>query len=246
MTVTFLCCYNNDNELNSMLLPSFSKLNQSLCNLILINSKERGYRSAAQAYNRTIEQHKSELGDILVFCHQDIAFDNTSFLNNIITELSHDPLQILGLAGIRDDGHVVSNLKYHESQTFITRNQLKEKTRVAAVDECCFAMTKDTFHLLHFDERVCNHWHLYAVELCYNARRNGISSYIIPDEIYHKKNGDGGLYCDKHFLATTWRLTRKYHKEHRYIYAPCYVCSTNIFQAAIKIIRTTIKNLLKQ
>ena len=245
MKVTFLCCYNNENELNCMLLPSFSKLNQGSCNLILINSKERGYRSAAQAYNRTIEQHKSELGDILVFCHQDIAFDNTSFLNNIITELSHDPRQILGFAGMRDDGHVVSNLKYHESQKFITWNQLKEKTRVAAVDECCFALTKDLFHTLRFDEKVCNHWHLYAVELCYSARRNGIPSYVLPSEVYHKKNGDEGLYCDKHFLATMWRLIRKYNKEHRCIHAPCYICSTNVFQAVIKIAKTAIKNLLK-
>jgi GT2 family glycosyltransferase len=244
MKVTFICCHNNNEELNSMLLPSFNMLDKNSCNIILIDAFKEGYKSAAEAYNRTIEKRKDEIGDILIFCHQDIAFDNITFLQNITSELTENPNQIIGFAGINATGTVFSNLKYQESKQFITKNQTKEKIQVISLDECCFAMTKTVYENIRFDECVCNHWHLYAVELCYNAQRYGIPSYVMPNIIYHKKRNNGGMYCDNHFLKSMWRLIEKYKKDFNYIYAPCYICSTNKFIAAAKIARTSIKNLL--
>ena len=244
MKVTFICCYNNSDELNSMLLSSLNILDKDIYNIILINSLNEGYKSAAEAYNKTIEQREHEIGDILIFCHQDIAFDNVTFLQNIISELTENPNQIIGFAGIDTHGSVLSNLQYQESKQFITRNQIKAKEKVVTIDECCFATSKTVYQKLKFDEYVCNHWHLYAVELCYNARRNEIPSYVMPDIIYHKKNNNGGMYTDKYFLKSLWKLAKKYRKDFDRIYAPCYICSTNRFIAAVKIFRTSIKNLL--
>ncbi|MBO7192804.1 MAG: hypothetical protein J6V47_00795 [Bacteroidaceae bacterium] len=246
MKVTFICCYNNTDELNSMLLPSFNILDKNICNIILINTYEKGYKSAAQAYNKTVKEQIDEIGDILIFCHQDIAFDDSTFLQNIISELTKEPKQILGFAGINGEGTVFSNLKYQESKNFITRNQITEKKQVLSLDECCIATSKDVYQQLLFDEYVCNHWHLYAVELCYNANSNGIPCYIMPDIIYHKKkNNNGGLFSDKHFLKSMWRLTRKYQKKSCQIFAPCYICSTNPIKAIAKILRTCIKNIFR-
>lgn len=245
MKVTLICCYNNSDELNSMLQPSLNILDKDICNIILINSFDEGYKSAAEAYNRTIEKRKDEIGDILIFCHQDIAFDNVTFLQNIISELTENPNQIIGFAGIDTHGSVLSNLQYQENKQFITRNQIKAKEKVVTIDECCFATSKTVYQKLKFDEYVCNHWHLYAVELCCNARRNEISSYVMPDIIYHKKNNNGGMYTDKHFLKSMWRVINKYRNDFNYIYAPCYICSTNKFIAAARIARTSIKNLLR-
>lgn len=245
MKVTFICCYNNSNELNSMLLSSLNILDKDIYNIILINSFDEGYKSAAEAYNKTIEQREHEIGDILIFCHQDIAFDNVTFLQNIISELTENPNQIIGFAGIDTHGSVLSNLQYQENKQFITRNQIKAKEKVVTIDECCFATSKTVYQKLKFDEYVCNHWHLYAVELCCNARRNEISSYVMPDIIYHKKNNNGGMYTDKHFLKSMWRLIKKFKKDFDYIYAPCYICSTNKFIAVAKILRTSIRNLLQ-
>ena len=244
MKVTFICCYNNSDELNNMLLPAFNTLDKSICNIILINSLNEGYKSAAEAYNKTIKKHMNDIGDILIFCHQDIAFDNATFLQNIISELTENPNQIIGFAGINTYGTVFSNLQYLENKQFITRNQIKAKEKVATLDECCFATSKEVYQKLEFDEYVCSHWHLYSVELCCNARRNGIPSYVMPDIIYHKKNNNGGMYSDKHFLKSMWRLIKKYKNDFDSIYAPCYICSTNRFMAAMKIARTSIKNLL--
>lgn len=244
MKVTFICCYNNSDELNSMLQPSLNILDKDICNIILINSLYEGYKSAAEAYNKTIKKHMNEIGDILFFCHQDIAFDNMDFLQNIISELTENPNQIIGFAGINTNGTVLSNLQYQENKQFITRNQIKSKEKVVTLDECCFATSKKVYQKLKFDEYVCNHWHLYAVEICYNAKRNGIPSYVMPDIIFHKKNNNGGMYTDKYFLKSLWRLVKKYKKDFDYIYAPCYICSTNLFIAAAKIARTSIRNLV--
>ena len=138
----------------------------------------------------------------------------------------------------------MSNLQYQENKQFITRNQIKSKEKVVTLDECCFATSKKVYQKLKFDEYVCNHWHLYAVEICYNAKRNGIPSYVMQDIIFHKNNNNGGMYTDKYFLKSLWRLVKKYKKDFDYIYAPCYICSTNLFIAAAKIARTSIRNLL--
>lgn len=245
MKVTFICCYNNSDELNSMLQPSLNILDKDIYNIILINSLDEGYKSAAEAYNKTIKKHINEIGDILIFCHQDIAFDNVDFLQNIISELTENPNQIIGFAGINTHGTVLSNLQYQENKQFITKNQIKSKEKVVTLDECCFATSKIVYQTLKFDEYVCNHWHLYSVELCYNAKCNGIPSYVMPDIVYHKKNDNGGMYTDKHFLKSMWRLVKKYKKDFSCIYAPCYICSTNRFIAAAKIVRTSIRNILR-
>ena len=92
MKVTFICCYNNAKELNSMLLPSLSELDKDTVNYILIDSTLNNYRSAAEAYNKTIEKHKDEIGEILIFLHQDIAFSDSGFLEKIISELTANPV----------------------------------------------------------------------------------------------------------------------------------------------------------
>lgn len=244
MKATFICCYNNTKELNEMLLPSFKKLGRNDSNLILIDTVKEKYKSAAEAYNKTIEKRKSEIGEILIFLHQDIAFNNSDFLDSIIFELKENPNQILGFAGINDSGTVLSNLKYRKEESFITRNQIKEKIKVCSLDECCFAMSSSVYDKLKFDEAVCNHWHLYAVELCYRAKKESIQSYVLPNIIFHKESNNGGLYSDKHFLTSMWRLAMKYKKDFECIYAPCYICKTNRLQAAVKLLKTSIKNLI--
>lgn len=39
-------------------------------------------------------------------------------------------------------GRTISNMRYLKTKQLITHTQLKEKTEVESLDECCFAMTK--------------------------------------------------------------------------------------------------------
>lgn len=214
-------------------------------NTLLIDNTDKRYHSCAEAYNKEILKHSEQLEDILIFVHQDIAFDNDKLQQRIVGELNDNANQILGVAGMPYTGKTISNLKYRGTGEYITATQLEEKTEVESIDECCFAMTKELFLKLMFDEHICSHWHLYAVNLCYEARqRFNTKSYVLPDSIYHKVEGGSGLTVDRHFLHTIWKMSRKYRHDFSTIYTPCYIISTRMPKAVLKIIKTTVKNLM--
>ena len=245
--VTFICCYNNQEELNRMFLYSYDRYCGGLdYNIFLIDSKIKGYKSAAEAYNAEIESNYDQMGDILIFLHQDIAFDNIDFVGNICSILSKDSNAIIGVAGMTMDRKVYSNLQYFNNKNFIVRNQLAENKYVESVDECCFAMTKELWSKVRFDEKVCFHWHLYAVDFCLTAKTLcGSNIIVIPNVIYHKEEEGGGLMTDKFYLRTMWRLMAKNGKRQDVILTPCYIVSTNPIKGGLKLLRTFIKNLIR-
>lgn len=245
--ITFLCCVNDERQLNSLLLPSLDKLSLEGLeyNTIFIDAQECHYHSAAEAYNTEAKKNEDHLKEILVFLHQDIAFDDGRLFLTIIRELASDPNQIIGVAGMPTSGKTISNLKYKESGCYITSTQVSEKTEVCSVDECCFALTRDLFLRLLFNERICDGWHLYAAELCYHAMAQcNIPSYVLPDSIYHKKNGSAGLFTDSSYLMTMWKIAREYKNNVASIYSPCYIVSTSFVPCLLKIGRTFLKNLI--
>lgn len=214
-------------------------------NVLMIDTRKLSYRSAAEAFNTEVRKNAAIIKDILVFLHQDIAFDNSELFFTIENELATDPNQILGVAGMPYTGKTISNLRYKEDRSFITKTRATVKTKVCSVDECCFALSKDNFINLFFDENVCDNWHLYAVELCYHASiEYNMSSYVLPISIFHKENSAGGMTTDSAFLRTLWKLARKYKNDVSTIYAPCYIVSTRTTHLFLKLFRTFIKNLL--
>ncbi len=246
-TITLVCVYNDTSQFNALLNRSLQNIGWGGGNsTLLINNINRRYSSCAEAYNCELQQHGNELGDILVFLHQDIAFDNDDGLERIKTELQTNPDQILGFAGMPSGGRTISNLRYFSSKRFITASQLSEKTEVESLDECCFAMTRNLYDKIRFDERTCGHWHLYAVDFCYEARRRfGTKSYVLPESIYHKYD-EGGLQVDLHFLWTLWKMRTKYHRSVPMIYTPCYIVSTNFISFVTKIAKTLVRNIIKR
>ena len=253
MNFTFVCCYNNEEQIQSMLLPSLLKIGSVDQHQradekyvhILIDNRKGQYTSAAQAYNNTIKN--DNMNDVVVFCHQDIAFKNTLLWEHAEEEFKRNPSQMLGVAGMSSEGMTVSNLKYFDSDCYVTKCQVSGTTEVKALDECCFMIPRQLLTKLSFDEATCPSWHLYAADFCYAARTlYGINSYVLPDEIYHKKTNMGGLYTDNSFLRSIWRMTRKYHHVYPIIYTPCYIVSTNPIKATVKLSRTFIKNLLRE
>ena len=246
MKFTFVCCWNNATQLETLLKPSLSILQKSGIdfNTLLIDTKAKGYHSAAEAFNKETKQMQGELGDVLVFLHQDIAFDNASLFQRIAVELQREPNQILGVAGMPESSRTVSNLKYHATHQYITRTQLTEKAEVCSLDECLVAISTSLFQKVRFDEKTCSGWHLYVVDLCYEARRRfGTRSFVLPESIYHKADGQEGLSCDNTFLSTMWRIIKKYKTDYDSIYTPCYIVSTHFPASFIKLSRTFLKNL---
>ena len=224
-----------------MLLSSFEKSDNALSsaglsyNIISVNNKTGLYSSASQAYNTIVKNNENNLGRIIVFLHQDIAFDNIDFWIRLVDDFKDDLNQVIGAAGINSNGRVLSNLKYAEDKSYITKNQITNKIQVLSLDECCFAISKEIFLKLFFDEETCNHWHLYAVDLCYSAQEKYCTKVsVIPEEIYHKDKR-GGLSVDKYYLNTLWKIVKKYRKFTDTIYTSCYTIKTNMVLAALDI-----------
>lgn len=250
---SFICIFNNYEQLNRMLLPSLAKIaatpiggkdnNNSFFNYLLIDNRNNRYKSAAEAYNSEIKKNIDYIGDVIIFVHQDIAFDNLLFLKSLENKFSKGESGIFGYAGIASDGLVYSNLQYYYTKEYIIPSQANYTSykKVISVDECCFALKKELFVKIWFDEKVCFHWHLYAVDLCYQANLLfGVPTYVSPDILYHKERGSGGLTTDVYYFRTLWRISNKYRKDLRRIYSTCCVTKTN----HISLLLTITKYLL--
>lgn len=240
-----LCCCNNREELERMLLPSLRKQTEPY-ELVLIDAAAEGFRSAAEAYNRTLQKRLQAAEDEqmrLIFCHQDIAFDDAGFLKKLEAAMDEYPDTIVGLAGITSDRRIVSNLRYRRSRAYITRHQLHQPTEVASLDECFFALPAALWHKVRFDEQTCDHWHLYAVDLCYALRRQlGTRSLVLPLAAFHKETDGSGLYTDRHFLRAMNRMVRKYRDSFSEIQTTCYQTPTRPLAAWLHYWRIRLYN----
>lgn len=153
--------------------------------------------------------------------------------------------RILGVAGMNPGGSTISNLRYRNDNSYITRQRVSNPTIVASLDECLFAVSKSLLSKLKFDEVSCFHWHLYAVDICYEAVRSFRTEImVIPESIYHKEY-ERGLTSDKYFLRTMWKLTRKYRHDFLTIDTPCYHVSTHPVSAMVRLIKTYLRNIIK-
>lgn len=238
--ISYICLYNNKEQLDGLLLPSMRMLGESgrLYNLILINSKVESYKSAAEGYNKALDVNWNYLGEIVCFVHQDIRFDNTEFHDRLCKELYNNPYQIIGAAGINDKNQVLSNLEYWYTKQKIVNNSVYSKVEVESLDECCFATSKELLSKVRFDEKCCFHWHLYAVDICYDARRlYNARSYVIPELAYHKYNNGLGLTTDSFFLLTMWRLAKKYRRDYSVIYSTCCSTKTDFLSVILTILK---------
>lgn len=246
MSISFICIFNNKVQLDRMLKHSYDTVLAEIgigikTNLLLIDNRDRKYKSASNAFNKEIQKIYGDLGDILVFIHQDIAFDNVNFWSHLVEEFYMNQNQIIGAAGVNINGKVLSNLKYFENKSYITEYQIDKKEEVLSLDECCFAIPKELFLKLYFDENTCDHWHLYGVDLCYCARElYGTIVTVLPDVIYHKER-KGGLSVDRHYLDTLWKVTKKHRKFTDRIYTSCYNIKTNPILATLDILKYRIR-----
>lgn len=252
--VTFICCSNNEAQLNDMLIASIERSKnvagactlssgeEFIVNTIIIDGK--AHKSAAEAYNTTIQERLDEIGEYIIFTHQDIAFDTFNFLHTIVEHLMRNPYQVIGVAGMPWGGKTLSNLLYLRTKERITDQELDTPTEVASLDECLFATTLLLYEQVKFDEAVCNHWHLYAVDFCLEAQRKCHARIVvIPDQIYHKYEA-GGLSTDNYFLSSLWKMVLKYDKDYPMISAPCYHITTNHWKAWLRILRSRLKNFI--
>ena len=166
---------------------------------------ERGFDSAGKAYNAGLRDAKH---DVVVFCHQDVYLpdDWTSNLERALERLDlKDPnWGVLGVAGIDRQGEFVG----HVHSTGLKRTlggPFNGEVKTLSVDELLFVVRRSSG--LSFDESVPG-FHLYGTDICLEARRRGLWSYIIPAFCIHNSVGvrflSRAFWCSYMYMRTKW------------------------------------------
>jgi hypothetical protein len=179
MDWTLVSAVNNEEVLRSCLLNSPDV--RSASEVIL----QRGYASAANAYNRALEKAKT---DLVIFAHQDIYFPEgwLDCLRRTLDLLSDtDPhWGVLGVwGGIRDGGS--PGYMYWTGVNGTAGKPFSGVREVKSLDEVVLILR--TSSGLRFDENLSG-YHMYGTDICLEARRRGRRSYIFSGFCIHNTN----------------------------------------------------------
>lgn len=206
LSVSIIIVYTDQNKLNEAKLWIDKQTIRNSIEYIALDNRENRFSSAAKALNYGAEVSK---GDILVFMHQDVYLWDLSAVENYCAYLQKNEDAIIGVAGALADGSVVMDI-------YETKDKIQRGTRsngqifeVEALDECLFAMTRQTWQRLRFDEICCNNWHGYAVDICLANTLDGGRNVMVPLKICHDSLGNAE---NEGFRDTVGRLVRKYRK----------------------------------
>lgn len=220
--VSVICVYNNEKQLTMQLKRSLEFQNIQL-EFIEIDNRFGKYESASKALNYGAEIAK---GDVLIFSHQDIYLKTENEIRELAKVIDKcDVGTIIGTQGVVEKSKkYYSNLtageKYDPELNYEYEKKLYE---VACVDEGMFGMKKATWEMHHFDEIICNNWHLYTVEQCLYARSHSAKIYVYPSQIHHFSIGRISIG----YMKNMRELCKKYRKSFKYIWTTCYKVRTN-------------------
>ena len=169
----------------------------------------RGYRSAALAYNRGLDETD---GDIVVFAHQDVYLPTTweAALWHAVADLSRrDPdWAVLGAVGARADGTVVGRC-WSSGMGALIGAPVIEPAEVVCIDEMLIIVRRASG--VRFDPDLPG-FHLYGTDIILTARAAGLRSYVADLPLVHNSRpvrSIGGAYADAHrFTSRKWVKSR--------------------------------------
>jgi len=151
---------------------------------------QRGYASAAAAYNAGIEKAK---GEILVFIHQDVYLPEgwATDLENAVRLVSEaDPnWGVLGVWGVTAAGGHAGFI-YDGGWRRILGHPFDGGQEVESLDEVVLILRKSSG--LSFDPQLRG-FHMYGADICLEARRQGRKCYAIAAFCIHNTNQYGML-----------------------------------------------------
>lgn len=243
MKVSIIVCYTNKKMYEDM---SVYIKNQDIANEIEqigIDNTSNTYTSAAAALNYGAS---ISTGEVLVWMHQDILLYPNNAISTVYEFLTNcDKVSLVGVAGVKSGENKVLSAIYEgidRKEKYI--DTLIEPTQVVTVDECLLAMKKADWEQNKFDEKTCNDWHLYGVDMAYSIQLKGGDVICLPIKLCHLSGGK----LNKSFYKTLINLTKKYknnRKEIARIETTCVNIKNSIFVARYRLSRHTIAAFLK-
>ena len=186
-TISIIMIINNESIYKGF-LDSLNNQDFKKIELIPIYNYDQEFNSASYAYNKYAKNAK---GDLLIFMHPDIRFQDKHSLSNIIEYVNNlDDFGIVGVAGAKKgkngEREILTNI-VHGSKKEKAGNPIHSPEEVQTLDECMFIIKKDYFNKNMFTER--ESWHLYAVEYCLKVLNHGDKIYVIPLNVWHMSDG---------------------------------------------------------
>lgn len=200
--ITIVCCY-NDAKKYQLLQNSLKKQNTAY-ELIGIDNQRNQFRSCSSALNSVLEQIQTEY---VIFSHQDIELPESDTLKHFLMYMEQlSEGDILGAAGAveavtvsaaakgRQLGDkagtcVLSCTRHGKDLVCAGEVEYSGITACDTVDECFFGGKTKTFTEEPLDERLCDTWHLYAVERCLRARVQGGKVFVCDVVLNHYSEG---------------------------------------------------------
>lgn len=241
MKISIICVYNNNEVLDSQLLSSLKKQNIDYEFIGIDNAKNK-FNSAAAALNYGASQSS---GDVLVFSHQDIILKEECSLYEFANAINQKEVGVIvGTQGVREkDKTYYSNLTAGAIyDPKLLTDFPKECIKVDCVDEGFFGMKKETWKQYMFDEVSCDNWHLYAVDQCLNARKNGYGVFVYPIQMHHFSFGRITIS----YFNNLRTLCNKYRKSNRLIWTTCYKVYTNPLYINFLILVWSMNRILRR
>lgn len=236
--LTMICCY-NDSRLYDKLIDNVNLQTVSVEMIGIDNTKNR-FSSCSKAYNYAISKVKTEY---VVFLHQDIVFVEPNTLERILKYLYKiSDFDILGLAGAKNGSkYVLTNIFVGDLNHYGGTLRVSGLQECDTLDECIFGGKTECFRQYPFDEKICNNWHLYAVERSLAAKKRGNKVYVCDVSLLHLSKGNVDINFDKTFLD----LCRYYRDTFKEIHTPCAVSKTNDINLLLWSIKSKIKRKVK-
>ena len=232
--ISIVCASNNRNILEEELKESLKKQTYKNYELIIVDTIEKKFESAAEALNYGANKAK---GDYIIFSHHDIIMKKQNELENIIKKIeSIDDFGIVGIAGIDKNANIIGNITNGIPEVPISNNRINKITEVETVDEVMFVIKKDIFdkYKIITENKT---WHLYAVE--YSLLMKDISKpvLVIPSDIYHKS---AGASMNKEYYKELKRLCKFYRKKMTVINTTMGIWHTNKLILSLDILKVKI------
>jgi len=193
---------NNQDVLQSCLLGSPDI--PSATELIL----QKGYSSAAAAYNAAIDRAKT---DLIVLVHQDVYLPGGWFSEVQkalqVLEAKDPQWAVVGVWGGKRAGEFTGHL-YCTGLERVLGQPNSVPVEVTSLDEVLLILRKSSG--VRFDERLRG-FHMYGTDICLEAKARGLKSYAISAFCVHNTNGYRMLPWD--FWKSYFFLRRKWKRE---------------------------------
>lgn len=227
---TLVCCYNKP-EIYEQMAEDVGRQSEQI-EMIAIDNRENKFSSNAEAYNSVLGEISTEY---VIFLHQDILFNDETTIERFIDDCKNvGAFDIVGVVGKKRGcpyglGNIIGGLNKKRA----VKGEIFGMQNCDTVDECFFGGRTECFKKFPFSEKLCNGWHLYAIERCIAALVRGDKVYVSNSNLIHISGGK----TDHSYNLMLYRISKHYSGEIDYIATTCEDISTKPVVRELKYLK---------